>query len=437
MTFFYFVSYLTESLTLFLFNENIFEQKPAFEKKKYNAVLLYVSGFILSWGISFFEIPAINLCMFVLTTFAVTFIIYRIKIRHAFFITLSLTVLMFLTELAIISFSASFFDIGAEVHFDDPLVFVLQASLSKLLYFLSVFFVMKVFFRQKYRTATDKYLLMLAFLPAATVFMFLFLIEFKFSHTVSDMYSNALSIGTVLLLIANILVFYIYSLIQKTNNRITELSLEKQKEKSTREYYELLLSKQENYSILVHDLKRHLGVIESFARTADNNDIVSYIDSVRKDFGIDGNIRYSNNKLIDVMIKRYSDMCREKNILFTADTSYTPEFSENVYELTSLLDNMLEKAVESAQKCEKAFITFSISKENENYISVTVTNSCHTKPIFKGGIPQTSKQGKNHGIGTKSMKRAAEKLCGSIDWNYNEFSRCFITEATFKYNKFD
>ena len=431
MTFYYFMSYLAEALTLMMFNENAFTRKTQPEHSKYRTPLCYLVSFAVNFGISFIGIPKINLFVFVISTFFVIYFGYSVKPRKIAFITLLLTVFMFFTELVVIFFSSAVFGIELYSYEDNAFIFVTQASISKLLYSVVVFLVMKLFFSEKYSRETDKYLIWLGILPAASVFVFIFLISFHEKYPFSEGYGIGLTVGTLLLLLANIIVFYIYSLIQKTDFHITELTLEKQKEKSTREYYEMLVAKQDNYGILVHDIKRHLQVIDFYAENENCSEIINYIDSVRESFGLDGKIQCSGNKLIDVIVGRYVNICKENNIAFTADTVCSVKEFLNEADLASLLDNMFENAVESAKRSEDPFIRFSIATENGRFLIISIENSCDTPPKFKNGIPVNTKQGKNHGIGIKSMKKAAERSEGKLTFNFNENERTFTCQAVF------
>lgn len=431
MTFFYLMSYLAESLILLLFCENVFTRKTAPDYSKYRVPLLYAGSFICSFALSFIKIPMLNLYVFIISTFIVIFTGYFVKPFKAVCTSIMLTVFMFLTELIVLFFSTSVFNTELYAYSNNDFVMMVQSQLSKLLYFLVVYIVMRLFFSEKVSDRNERFLIPLTILPAATVFIFIFIMTFCENHTLKEPYSVGLTAGTILLLLANITVFFVYSLIGKANTQIFELTLEKQKEKSTREYYELLLAKQENYSVLVHDIKRHIGAISSLAGQYENEEILEYIKSIGEDFGIDGSVHYSGNKFIDVIIKRYSDLCREKGIAFTADTVFTTASDNNGYYITPLIDNMLENAVDSAVLCKKPYIIFTISKENGNYVSISVKNSCENEPVFKANIPQTSKKGRNHGTGTKSMKRSAAKLGGNVTWKYNSDKKEFVTEAIF------
>jgi regulator of PEP synthase PpsR (kinase-PPPase family) len=62
-----------------------------------------------------------------------------------------------------------------------------------------------------------------------------------------------------------------------------KLEYERQKEKSTAEYYDLLNEQNENSKIVMHDIKRHLNAIKSIAK---DKSVTEYIDDFIEDFSI-------------------------------------------------------------------------------------------------------------------------------------------------------
>ena len=63
------------------------------------------------------------------------------------------------------------------------------------------------------------------------------------------------TICAVFLLMVNLLVFGINQYNQKKSQEYTDMQLLLQKESDSVEYYEMMLSQNENQSILIHDIK--------------------------------------------------------------------------------------------------------------------------------------------------------------------------------------
>ena len=87
-------------------------------------------------------------------------------------------------------------------------------------------------------------------------------------------------ISAVLLLLINLLVFGITQYNQKKSREFTEMQLLLQKESDSAEYYKMLLSQNENRSILIHDIKKHLQSIKLLNEKGESEKIDAYIPSL-------------------------------------------------------------------------------------------------------------------------------------------------------------
>ena len=102
-------------------------------------------------------------------------------------------------------------------------------------------------------------------------------------------------------------------------------------------------------------------------------------------------------------------------------------------DLTALLDNLLENAVEAAKSTAEKRIDLFVENKNEHYIIVKVKNSCDAPPTQKGNRFISSKPNKNyHGIGIKSIKRIAQKYDGSSDFEYDDMTKTFCAVVMLK-----
>lgn len=224
----YALIYLFEVLACFMFYENIYTRKA----DKYVLLGAYAFSFAIQFGCSFIEIPLINLVSFIVCNFFLTLICYETKIKACVFTTAILSLFMLICELIIIYLSALLFGTQTEEYTEDLLVLITQSSLSKLLFFAVIFFASKIIKNRTDRYSADRHLIMLSVLPLTSIVILLFLNRFEVAHKVTHPYDFGLTACSILLLFANLFVFYIYEMIQKTNRENTRLQLEKQKTKS-------------------------------------------------------------------------------------------------------------------------------------------------------------------------------------------------------------
>lgn len=413
----YALFYIAEAITCYIFFENLYSRKTAPDYGKYRVYVMFPLTTIIGYAVSFLKTPVLNLAVFAVTTLAIALVCYKIRFGAAVFMTAMLVSFMLLSELCMIFLGSAVFDLLYFGYTDNIFVLIAQAGLSKLVYFLFAYSVSRILAKRGQFLKTEKYVFPLAFLPVTTVLVILFVSLFVADG--SGKYAYLVSISTVLLILANIIVFIVYYYVQRTNSENTFLQLEQQKNNARLEYYELLMSQSEDRNILIHDIKHHLLNIEALSLDGNNDAVASYIGSIKEEFGLSEAVCYSGNRILDVIINRYRMICRQQEIEFSAEAGNIPADFMNEVDLTALLDNVLQNAVESAVKSEKKYVSFSAFRVNDNFMKMLISNSCDTAPVFdKKGNLRSSKKGKNHGWGTKSVARVIKKYDGDVNYRY-------------------
>lgn len=274
--------YLFEVLAYFIFFENYYHRKNS----KFVCFSIYCLAFVIEFGIHFISIPLLNLVTFFCVVFFVPFICYNAKIKSCFFTALMLTIFMFVTEM-LVAYSSSFiFKIDLDAYENNILVLIAQSSLSKLLFFVVIFFASKYLNNKSESSSPNKFTLMLGVLPIISIIILHFLSYWSLNTSDTSQFYAALAICTILLLFANLFVFYIYEMVQKANFENTQLQLEIQRSEISTEYYELLSKEYENSRILIHDIKNHFQHIAGLTMEGQQQEVIGYIDSIGKDFGL-------------------------------------------------------------------------------------------------------------------------------------------------------
>ena len=87
-------------------------------------------------------------------------------------------------------------------------------------------------------------------------------------------------------------------------------------------------------------------------------------------------------------------------------------------DLTVLLSNVLDNAIEACEKCEKPQLQIIIS-DQKNYLSILVSNSITYSVLETNPELKTTKKDKGfHGLGTVSIRNIVDKYQGML--NYSE-----------------
>lgn len=184
----------------------------------------------------------------------------------------------------------------------------------------------------------------------------------------------------------------------------------------------MLEKKNEEQRILVHDIKHHFAAINSMDNTVD---IKNYIADVQPELDEYKYIGITKNKMFDLVLDRYASICNTKSIHFIVDIRASNlDFMENK-DLVSMLSNLLDNAVEAADKINNPTIRISTMR-NKNFIVLTVLNSCLQKPKANGEKLITTKSNSSyHGYGIKSIEKTINKYNGICHWNFDEVNNEF------------
>lgn len=385
--------------------------------KKYLFLFLLGNFFIL-YILHFFEIPIVNLLGFFVCNFLILKICYKTNIKSVLFSNLILLSLMIVTEIIVFYFSSIIFEIDLFESYNDDFVLIIQAVICKLLYFLSVTLIIKISPKER-REANSKFSLILCILPLASILLMYTTIYLCIAYSVDNSFKSSLVIGNLLLLFSNIIVFYINELTIKVNQKYTRILLDKQQEKNTMDYYKLLREQNENSKVLIHDITKHLNTIKQLSEDK-NSDIIQYISDIVDDFSVMNPIDYCNNSIVNLITHRYYEICKKNNIDFTISVKNANIDFMKEHDITALLDNLLENAVESVLQTNDRFIDFSICIRNSNFVIIKISNSCSRKPKYINGILESSKMTSGiHGIGTRSIKRVVAKYNGNLEMKYD------------------
>lgn len=414
--------FLVETLISFYYFDFKFERKIT----KKSILLFMTVNFSILYILHFCEIPIVNLLGFFACNFLVSRICYKTKLKTALFNNLILLFLMIVTEIIVFYFSSINFRIDLFESYNDDYILIIQAVICKLLYFLSVHLIIKIS-QNENTDGNSKFSILLCILPIASIILMHTTIYLCIIYPVNEKFKLSLVLGNLLLLFSNIIVFYINELIIKYNHKYTQILLDKQKEKNTSNYYELLREQNENSKVLIHDITRHLNTVKQLSEDKDSN-IAKYISEIVNDFSVMNPIDYCNNPTVNLITHRYYEICKKNNINFSINIKNANIDFIKEHDITALLDNLLENAVESALQTNDKFIDFSICTRNSNFVIIKVSNSCNKKPKYINGNLVSSKNTScTHGIGTRSIKRVVAKYSGNLEMKYDSDSNTFTS----------
>lgn len=407
-----------------------------FELKKTNKLLIiaYGASFLTQFLINLTNIPEMNLISFFICNIIITMIFFNCTIKQAIFNVLLLESIMITSELFVMHLTSLLLNIDLNKYLFDDSIIILETAGTKTLNFSLAYIISKISKKEKKNKIKDiSFLLFL--LPISSIGIIISFTYLSINYNVNDFSKLLFTIISIILLGTNIVVFLVHEKMIITLTENTELQLEKQKEEINTEYYSELEKQYNSSNILIHDIKRCLLNIKDLSYDNENQKIIEYIDSIYEGYEIKKLRQYSNNKLLNLIISRYDQMCYENNIIFNIDIRNVDFSRFNDCDLTGLFGNLLDNSLEAAKNSLKKQIDLVVDKRNEKYIIIELVNTSDNKPQKKGNVYISNKKNSNlHGFGLKSISRIIKRYDGYLNCEYNDELKTFKIVVIFKQN---
>ncbi len=287
---------------------------------------------------------------------------------------------------------------------------------SKIFFLLAIIALKRVFTDEEIKELPVKYSILLVMIPTGSIYIMnnIFMLGFK----VNDDHARFNSAITVIILLGmNVLIFYIYmkladDLCLRRMTSIYEQQLELcERHQQEREISTLQLRDAK------HNMKNNLVSILAYAENRDYEKIITFVNEIMGEGGMaTKDISNSGNIVIDSLISYWYMIAKEKKIEFLVNICVPMMMPFKGADICLILGNLLENAVEAAQRAEgKKYIKIKI-KYDKNNLLVYVTNN------YKGTLVKTKDyrlkstkpDAENHGVGLASVYRAATKYQGTV-----------------------
>lgn len=166
-----------------------------------------------------------------------------------------------------------------------------------------------------------------------------------------------------------------------------------------------------------HNMKNNLVSILAYAENRQHEKIIGFINEIMEESGMAiAAISNSGNIVIDSLIGYWYVTAKKKKIDFKTDICIPMMLPFKGADICLILGNLLENAVEAAQKVDgKKYIEIKM-KYDKNNILLSVTNSYSGKLLKTKDhrLKSTKTDTENHGVGLASVYRAVAKYCGTV-----------------------
>ncbi|NLG05641.1 MAG: GHKL domain-containing protein [Clostridia bacterium] len=256
-------------------------------------------------------------------------------------------------------------------------------------------------------------------IPATSLYIILLL------FLAEGLSANYVIVGVLLMLLINFATFNLYDAITAALSERMESRLLLEQNKYYDRQLETMRASLENTKAIRHDLKNHMFSISSLVQNSDKERTLQYISQIMKDFGADQNYASSGNMIIDSIVNFKFQEAERRGINTTLDLNIPENLEIPPIDMTIVLGNLLDNAIEAATKVEEnPYINVKI-KYDKGRVLLQIDNPYTGEVKEENGRYITVKEDKsNHGIGLKNVDKIVPRYNGtmSVDHSGNVFS---------------
>ncbi len=423
----YFLGTLAEATLIWEYSTSLFIPKYS---DRIKGLSLAVSYFIL-FLLSYIGKAGINIVAFLLVNYIFLYTQHQLKHSIALFHSAIITTILLMSELVVYGVLSL---INPNSHLSPFHPCLNLTVFSKTVYF-TIAYTLSHFFSKQEKSSAQQIQpnILFIFIPLISLAVMFPFITIGEAGTRSSINNWLLAISSILILLMNLLIFWINQYNRQKNIDFTEKQVLLQKEYDSAEYYKMLLQQNENQSILIHDIKKHLQTIELLNEKKDFDKIKAYIHQLLKASDLKEFSRLCDHEMLNAILSRYKRQCSNKNIDFIADirngtTGFIPDS-----DLTALFCNLLDNAMEAAEGIPGGYIEINVSKKKPtDFVVLSVINSCRYNPFAADSHALVTRKAdrKRHGFGIKSIRKVAEKYHGDMQMYYDDDALTFHSIIT-------
>ena len=161
-----------------------------------------------------------------------------------------------------------------------------------------------------------------------------------------------------------------------------------------------------------HDLVNHIGVVRELINEKKTDEAKEYIDTIWNIQDVFDLKIHTGDSFLDIIVNYYSYLAIKENIEFAVWGKLTEKMPLEMFDITTLMGNILQNAFEAAIKADVPRIRVELVEHKEE-IFIVVSNSVAKTINTKTDFFMTFKKDKeNHGFGLKNIVATVEKYHG-------------------------
>lgn len=192
-----------------------------------------------------------------------------------------------------------------------------------------------------------------------------------------------------------------------------QLEMMQQQEKLQYENYEMQIEKYNQAVSILHDVDKHMKMIEELYQTDIREEAINYSKQIKEMLKPLLPYKYINNPILDCLLSDKKRMAVKYNIDFKIDISDVDVNFIKPIDITTLFGNLIDNAMAECKEIDVSRYIGITIKEHNDMISIRVENSIVNAVPIKDGMIDTTKW-ENPCIGLLNIQKCVNTYMGSI-----------------------
>lgn len=162
-----------------------------------------------------------------------------------------------------------------------------------------------------------------------------------------------------------------------------------------------------------HDMGNHIQTLEHLVAHNNMDDATEYLEHLKNEWDeISPEIK-TGSPVIDVILMEKLREAKERQIRFLSDFHYPQNTKLNAFDLSVIMNNALNNCMENVSGDDPYISIYSFRKNS--IFMITIKNSFVGHLNFgDSDLPETTKSGREHGMGLNNIRRVARMYMGDI-----------------------
>lgn len=162
-----------------------------------------------------------------------------------------------------------------------------------------------------------------------------------------------------------------------------------------------------------HDMGNHIQTLEHLVAHNDMDDAAEYLEHLKNEWDEVSPEIKTGSPVIDVILMEKLREAKERQIRFLSDFHYPQNTKLNAFDLSVIMNNVLNNCMENVSG-DDPYISISSFRKNSIFM-ITIKNSFGGQLNFgDSDLPETTKSGREHGMGLNNIRRVARMYMGDI-----------------------